>query len=163
MSTKVYISSLVWLTLNEGQNSSKSHKNRYSCLCLKWLSKSTLKIQFWESKKKCIFSTLVWPTLNEAKIAPNLIKIGVHAYLSNGYLNQLSKHNSEKIDKSGYFQPRFDQPWTRSKIAPNMIKIGVHAYLSNSCACLSLKWVNKPTFKTQFWESQQKWIFLALV
>ena len=38
-----------------------------------------------------------------AKIDPNLIKIGVHAYLSNGYLNPLSKLNSVKVDKSAYF------------------------------------------------------------
>ena len=66
-----------------------------------------------------------------AKIALNLIKIGVHAYLSNGYLNPLSKLNSEKVHKSAYFQHWFDQPLTRAKIAPNLIKIGVHAYLSN--------------------------------
>ena len=33
------------------------------------------------------------------KIALNVIKIGVHAYLSNGYLNPLSKLNSEKVEK----------------------------------------------------------------
>ena len=66
-----------------------------------------------------------------AKIAPNLVKTGVHDYLSNGYLNPLSKLNSEKVDKSAYFQPWFDQHWTRAKISPNLIKIGFHAYLSN--------------------------------
>ena len=38
------------------------------------------------------------------KIAPNLIKIGFHAYVSNGYLNPLSNVNSKKVDKSGYFK-----------------------------------------------------------
>ena len=38
-----------------------------------------------------------------AKIAPNLIKIGVHSYLSNAYLNPLSKINSKKVDKSAFF------------------------------------------------------------
>ena len=38
-----------------------------------------------------------------AKIAPNLIKIGVHAYLLNGYLNPLSKLNSEKVEKVHVF------------------------------------------------------------
>ena len=66
-----------------------------------------------------------------AKISMNLIKIGVHAYLSNGYLNPISKLNFEKVDESAYFQPWFDQPSTRAKISPNLIKIGVHAYLSN--------------------------------
>ena len=66
-----------------------------------------------------------------AKIAPNLKKIGVHSYLSNGYLNPLSKLNSIKDDKRATFKPWFDQPQTRAKIAPNFIKIGVNAYLSN--------------------------------
>ena len=38
-----------------------------------------------------------------AKIAPNLIKIGVHAYLSNGYQNALSKLNFEKVDKIAFY------------------------------------------------------------
>ena len=37
--------------------------------------------------------------------------------------------NSEKLNKSAYFKPWFDQPLTRAKIAPNIVKIGVHAYL----------------------------------
>ena len=60
------------------------------------------------------------------KIAPNLIKIGVHAYLSNGYPNPLSKLNSKKVDKTANFQPWFDQPSTRAKLTPNLIKISVH-------------------------------------
>ena len=35
-----------------------------------------------------------------AKIAPNLIKIGVYAYLSNGYLNLLSNFKYKKVNKS---------------------------------------------------------------
>ena len=50
---------------------------------------------------------------------------------SNRYLNPLLKLNSEKVDKSAYFQLWFDQPCTRPKIAPILIKIGLHAYLSN--------------------------------
>ena len=137
-----------------------------------------------------------------AKIDPNLIKIVVHASLSNGYLNLLSKINFEKVDKSASFEPWFDQPWTMAKIAPHLIEIGVYAYLSNGylnqlsnfdlrkstkvhifnlgltnlewgpkhskyhknrCPCLSLKWVLKSTFKTQFQESREKWIFSTLV
>ena len=48
--------------------------------------------------------------LDEGKIAPNLIKIDVDTYLSNGYLNPLSKLNSDKVNKSAYFQPRLEQP-----------------------------------------------------
>ena len=69
----------------------------------------------------------------KAKIVSNLIKIDVHAYLGNGYLNQLSKLNSKKVNKSAYFQPWFYQPRRMDKIAPNLIKIGVHVYLSNWC------------------------------
>ena len=38
-----------------------------------------------------------------AKLDPNIIKIGVHAYLSNGYLNPLSKLNFEKVEKMHLF------------------------------------------------------------
>ena len=62
---------------------------------------------------------------------PFLIKIGFHAYISNRYLNTIAKLNSKKVNKSAYFQPWFDQPWTTTKIAPNLIKIDVCAYLSN--------------------------------
>ena len=44
-------STFVWPSLNEGQNSSKSHKNRCPCLSLKWVSKSTLKFEFLENEK----------------------------------------------------------------------------------------------------------------
>ena len=67
------------------------------------------------------------------KVTPNVIKIGVHAYISNGYLNPLSKFNSEKVNKRAYFKPWFDQTSTMAKIAPNLKKIGVHAYLSHGC------------------------------
>ena len=50
--------------------------------------------------------------------------IGFHAYLSNGYLNLMSKFNYERVDKSAYFQPCFDQPW-------RWAKIGSHGCLSN--------------------------------
>ena len=65
------------------------------------------------------------------KIDLNIRKIDVHGYLSNGYLNPLSKFNFEEVDKSASFQPWFGQSRMRDKIAPNVIKIDVHAYLSN--------------------------------
>ena len=118
-------------SLKWGLDRSKSHKNRFPCLSLKRVPKSTFKTQSRENRRKCIFSTLVWPPLTCAKITPNLIKIGLHAYLSIGYLNPLSKLNSEKVNKSTYLQRWFHQPWRRAKIAQNIIKIGVHGYLSN--------------------------------
>ena len=122
---------MVCQTLNEGQNSSKSHKNKWPGLSLKWVSKSTLKFQFRESWKKRIFWTLLWTMLKEGQNSFESHKnMSIHAYMSNRYLNLLSKRNSENVDKSAYFQTWFDYPWTREKVAPNLIKIGV-AYLSN--------------------------------
>ena len=68
---KCIISTLVWPTLNEGQNNSKYHKNRCRCLSLKWIPKSTFKIQFRECWKKFLFSTFVWPTLNKGQNSSN--------------------------------------------------------------------------------------------
>ena len=45
----------------------KSPKNLLLLLSIKWVPKSTFKFQLWESRQKCIFSTLVWPTLNEVQ------------------------------------------------------------------------------------------------
>ena len=47
---------------------------------------------------------------NHIKIDHNHIKIGVHAYLSNVYLNPFSTLNSLKVDKILSFQTWFDQP-----------------------------------------------------
>ena len=66
-----------------------------------------------------------------SQIDLNLIKIGVHTYLSNGYLNILYNFNSKKVSKSAYLQPWFNKPLTSAKIAPNLTELGVHAYLSN--------------------------------
>ena len=64
---KCIFTTLVWTTLNEGQNSSKSYKNKCPCLSLKWVPKSIFKTQLWETWQNCIFSTFVWPTLNDGK------------------------------------------------------------------------------------------------
>ena len=100
---KWIFSTLVWPTLYEGQNSYKSHKNRWPCLSLKWVPKSTFKTQLWESRQKCIFSNLVWQTLNKGQNSSKSHKICVCAYLSNGYLNLLWNFNFKKVDKSAYF------------------------------------------------------------
>ena len=52
---KCIFSTFVWPSLNEGQNSSKSHKNRCPCLSLKWVSKSTLKFEISENGKNGTF------------------------------------------------------------------------------------------------------------
>ena len=50
---KCIFSTFVWPSLNEGQNSSKSHKNRCPCLSLKWVSKIYFKIWIFRQWKKC--------------------------------------------------------------------------------------------------------------
>ena len=75
-------------------------------------------------------------------MACNPPKKYMYAYLSNGYFNTISNFNSEKVEKSAYFQPWFDQPLTWAKITPNLIKMGVHAYL--------VKWVSKSILKFEF-------------
>ena len=70
--------------------------------------KSTLKFNSEKVDKSAYIQP--WHDLprTREKIAPNLIKIVVHAYLSNGYLNEISKRNLEKVEKSAAFQPWFD-------------------------------------------------------
>jgi len=124
-------------------------------LTLKWVPKSTFKTQFQESRQKWTFQPLFNQPWTRVKIALKLIKMGVYAYLSNGYLNAHSKLNSKKVEESACSLPWFDQFWTRAKIAPNIIKIGVHF--------LSLKCVSKYTIKFLLGESRQKCIFSTLV
>ena len=52
---KCIFSTFVWPSLNEGQTSSISYKNRCPCLSLKWVSKSTLKFEFLENGKNATF------------------------------------------------------------------------------------------------------------
>ena len=117
--------------MNEGQNRSKSHKNRCPCLSLKWVSKSTLKFQFRESWKKCIFLSLVWTTLNGGQNSSQYHKNRCPCLSLKWIHKSTFKPQFWESKKSAYFQPLFDQPWMRDKIAPNILKIGLHAYLSN--------------------------------
>ena len=58
----------------------------YACL-LKWVPKIHFEISLLKKAKKCAsFQLLFDHPWMRAKIAPNLIKIGVHVYLWNGYL-----------------------------------------------------------------------------
>ena len=70
------------------------------------------------------------------KIAPNLIKIGVHAYLSNGYLNTLSKLNFDKFNKSAFFNLGF----TNVEGGPKYLKI-VDVYVTSECILLCIFYV----------------------
>ena len=78
----------------------------------------------------------------KAKIAPNVIKIGVHANLKNGYLNPLSILNSKKVDKSASFEHWFIQTLNEGQNSSKSHK--------NTCPCLSLEWVSKSTLKFEF-------------
>ena len=101
------------------------------CLFVKWVHQSTFKTQFRESRQKCIFATLVLPTLNEGQNSSKSHKNRCACLsLKWVYISTLN-FNSEKVDKSAYFEPWIDQPSTRAKIARNLIKIVFHAYVSN--------------------------------
>ena len=67
-----------------------------------------------------------------SKIAQNPLKVCIHGYLSNGYLNSLSNFNYEKVRKIWSLRPLLEQPWITTKIAPNIVKVGMHSYLPNA-------------------------------
>ena len=69
--------------------------------------------------------------MNEAKIAPNLINIGFHAYPSIGYLNPISNSILIKLRNAHIFNLSLTNLQRGEKTTPNFINIGVHAYLSN--------------------------------
>ena len=104
----------------------------HTCL-LKWVPKSTFKFHLWESQQKCIFSTFLDHPWMRAKIAPNLIRIGVHAYLWNGYLNLLYNLNFQKMEKCnvlGLSLTKFDRGPKWLAIPK---KYTCRDYLSNGC------------------------------
>ena len=94
-------------------------------------------------------------------MAPNLIKIGVYAYLSNGNVNKVSNFNSEKVNKRAYFEPYFDQPLTLAKIAQNRIRIVIHTYLSkrylNPLSKLYSEKVDKSASFQDCFEQHEQW------
>ena len=67
-----------------------------------------------------------------SKIAQNPVKACMHGYLSNGYLNSLSKFNYKKDEKLTSLRPLLEQPLITIKIAPNIMKVSMHSYLSNA-------------------------------
>ena len=64
--------------------------------------------------------------------ARNPLRVSMHGYLSNGYLNSLSNFNYDKVEKIWSLTPLLDQPWIMTKIATNIIKFGMHSYLPNA-------------------------------
>ena len=61
------------------------------------------KLNYEKVDKSASFKPLFDQPWMRAKIAPNLIKIGVHAYLSDGYLTPLSNINFEKVENVHLF------------------------------------------------------------
>ena len=86
----------------------------------------------------------------QTKIAQNLARIGVHAYLSNGYIHLLLNFNSRKLGKVKLFSPLFDQVWLRSKIAWKSPKVYFLSYILNGylnpLSNLNSERVNKSEF-----------------
>ena len=69
----------------------------------------------------------VWP---RSKIARNPLKVCMHGYLSNGYLNSLSNFTYKKVRK--IWSLRNLLPWIIPKITSNIVKFGEHCYLPNA-------------------------------
>ena len=116
----------------------------------KWVPKSTFKFQFWKSRQKCIFSTLVWPSLikgqNSSKPHKNRCQCLYLKWVSKSTL----KLEFEKLEIMQHFRPWFDKSWSMSKMARNRKNIYMYA--------LSTKWIHKYSFKFQFQECQEKCI-----
>ena len=90
-----------------------------------------------------------------SKIARNPLKVCMHGYLSNGYLNSLSNFNYKKAKKITSIRPLLDQPWITTKIAPNIMKASLHSYLPNAPINLRLnfnfeKLVKRETLLSSF-------------
>ena len=97
---------------------------------LKWVPKSTFKFQFWKSRQKCIFSTLVWPSLIKGQ--------------------NRSKSHSFKFQ----FQESQEKCISLNLVWPTLIKDQNSTKShKNRCQCLYLKWVSKSTLKFEFSEN----------
>ena len=73
-----------------------------------------------------------------SKIAQNPLKVCMHGYLANGYLNSLSNFSYKKDEKITSLRSFLDQPWIKTKIAPNIMKVSMHSYLPNPSINLRL-------------------------
>ena len=71
----------------------------------------------------------VWP---RSKIAQNPLKVCMHGYLSNGYLNSLSNFAYKNVEKIASLRPLLDQLWIMTKITSNLVKVSVQCYLPNA-------------------------------
>ena len=84
------------------------------------------------------------------KIAPNIVKVGMHSYLPNAQINLLSNFNFEKLVKS-------ETPLCvllrlglkRVKIFRDIVKVHVQACLSNGHPNLSANFNSKKLLKSE--------------
>ena len=60
-----------------------------------------------------------------------LLKVCMHGYLSNEYLNSLSNLKYKKLVKITSLGTLVDQPWITTKIATSILKVAVHSCLPN--------------------------------
>ena len=67
-----------------------------------------------------------------SKIARYPLKVCMHGYLSNGYLNFVSNFNYEKYERVASIKALLDQLWITRKITLNIIKGCMHSYLPNA-------------------------------
>ena len=127
--------------------SQKSPKNLLALLSIKRVPKSTFKFQFRESQQKCIFSNLVWPTLNEgqnsSKYHKNRCRCLSLKWVSKSTLKFQFREFQQKCIFSTLVWPNFNKGQNSSKSH------------KNRCHLLSLTCVSKSTFKTQLWECQK--------
>ena len=109
-----------------------------------------IKFQFLEVGQKRNLAVLLGFGLKELKITMNIMKVGMHSYLSNVHLNLWSNFHLKKLVKS-------ETP------SCGFTKIGVKGGENSSkrreswSAWLSIKWASKSMIKFQFWEIGQKW------
>ena len=61
-----------------------------------------------------------WPRF---KTARNPLKVCMHGYLSNGYLNSLWNFNYNKVEKIASLRPLLDQPWITTKISTSKVNL----------------------------------------
>ena len=66
-----------------------------------------------------------------SKIARNPLKVCMHRYLSNGYLNFVSNFTYKKDEKITSLSLLLDQPWIMTEIALSIMKVSMHSYLPN--------------------------------
>ena len=82
-------------------------------------------------KLQCVVSLRLG--LKGMNIVRNIVKVGVHACLSNGHPNLLLNFISQKLLKSETLHAAsLGLVLKGVKIAQNVAKVGVHAYLSNT-------------------------------